>query len=627
MVHRIGRRKFRIFAYDVESHNDPWSVEHRETSIWLSSLIDETSKPEDESIYFYTIDSFLDRLEQLSTPKIIHGKRPIRNICIYVYNLSFEWSFILPVLLKRGFAWKERLDPKKDTYSYNTITTKSVSSVWSIKLRFGDKSGTVMFRDLCKIYPGGLRNIAKSFGLATQKGEIEYEKDRRSPDYVPTPEEKFYNFKDNEIVIEILEKMTDDREFWRATSAASYSVLKLLHYAYPKSHRPLRSYRKQYPMLGTKETECLRKSVGGGITYATPNYQFRELTNLGHIDAHQMHPSQIVSHLFPFGKGTYYTGKPFCIRGARQYLCHIKVSYSGVRLHSVIKLIGYELASSVDLWVWDFEIPTMRKCYIDLEIKYIDGYAYHVRKVPWAGFCAENYAKRKIAKANKDQFGIMYYKLLNNSGAYGKFLERPHEEVFENVINADGQIDSKEHNKTPRAVPEGYDDSDGSLECNATYTYLPYGSSIPAWSRVCLIETALKFGWKNIVYFDTDSIFYVRNEETDKALKALDTRDELCCWGIENPIDKAEFSAPKRYKLIEEENGKKNTVIHMAGINFSTEKEYDQVNIDNDEYEVQRIERVRGGTVIVRRKKQIGVQEKYKMSYLKNKLVIQDDKV
>lgn len=607
MVHRIGRKKFRVFAYDVESHNDPISVAEKKTGIWLSSFIDENSDEKDNAIYFYTIEVFLDHLEKEASLPIIHGKKPIRNIAVYIYNLSFEWSFILPVILKRGFHWKEIIDWKKDRYCYSSITNKTASSVWSVSLKFGPRSGNVIFRDLCKIFPGGLGKIAKSFNLPTQKGEIEYTKNRRSKDYIPTEEEKFYNFKDNRIIIDILLKLMDDKEFWKATSAASYSMAKLLKYAYPKSHHPLKSYRRSYPMLGIDENSFVRKSVGGGITYATPSYQFKELRNLGHIDAHQMHPSQIVSHLFPYGKGEYFEGKPK-YRSARRYCLHILVSYSGVYLHSVIKLIGTDIASNAELYVWDFEIPTMKKCYRDLDIKYIDGYAYKIKSVPWAGFCRENYALRKKAKSIKDSFGIMYYKLLNNSGAYGKFLEKAHNECFENIVAPNGSVDSLVHARTPR-------ESDvAESVCNSTYTYLPYGSCIPAWSRVTLIETALKFGWENIVYFDTDSIFFVKNEKTLKTLETLDTRDELCCWGVENDIETGEFTAPKRYKLIEiEKDGTTRDQITMAGVNFEkgTTPTYENTDIIDHVYTVHRMKKVKGGSVLITEPKHIRVKKEY----------------
>ena len=44
-------------------------------------------------------------------------------------------------------------------------------------------------------------------------------------------------------------------------------------------------------------------------------------------------------------------------------------------------------------------------------------------------------------------FYILYFKLLNNAGGYGKFLENPHNEIFANIVNDLGIIDSEVRNK------------------------------------------------------------------------------------------------------------------------------------------------------------------------------------
>ena len=61
---------------------------------------------------------------------------------------------------------------------FNSISTKSVSSVWQVQLKFSKKSGIVVFRDLAKIFGGGLGAVAKAFKLPTQKGEIDYRLNR-----------------------------------------------------------------------------------------------------------------------------------------------------------------------------------------------------------------------------------------------------------------------------------------------------------------------------------------------------------------------------------------------------------------------------------------------------------------
>lgn len=609
MILRIGRRKFNIKAMDVESHNDYESIAKNETSIWLGCYIDENSTVEDENSYFYTIEEFLDRLENESKPRRKNDTRQCSNLCIYIYNLSFEWSFILPKLLERGFQFKESIDAKEDEFVFNSVSTKSCSSVWQVQLKFGKRNGIIIFKDLAKIFGGGLRNVAQAFKLETQKGDLDYRLNRLHG-HVVTKEEKDYCFKDTRILMEILMKMRDkkDKEFFKSLSMASYSMKLLLKTGFPRATKPYKEYRKIYPELDQEETDFLRRGVEGGITYAPSLWQFKEINKkIAHIDAHQMHPSSAYLNLFPYGKGEYFEGRPPL---GRISACRIRISYDDVRLHSIIKLIGLDAIQDYELVVWSFEIPTMRKCYVNLKIEYLDGYAYKVRKLPWRQYYETNYNKRLIAKKEKDAFFTLYYKLLNNS-SYGKHLEKPHNLILANTINELGIIDSIPYQKE-------------EIEVNAKYTYLPVGSCIPAYSRVALIELALKFGWRKIVYFDTDSIFFIWDKQTERVWATVNQEDFLGGWAMEEFIDRAQFTAPKRYKT--ETDGK--LTVKAGGINFGewlkekgylneegepsmNEVPFEEINITSSKWQVQRAFRVKGGTLIEFQEKEMKIPSKY----------------
>lgn len=624
---RIGKRKFTIKAMDIESHNDLESIAKKETSMWLGCYIDENSKMEDESSYFYTMNEFIDILDKDTKPYLTPKRtKKKKNICVYIYNLSFEWSFFLPVLLERGFRWNEIVD-KDSEYTYNSVSTKSCSSVWQVIIKTAKDNGFIVLRDLAKIYGGGLDTVAKAFKLETQKGEIDYRLNRLH-NYQITKEEKEYCFKDTRIIIEILLKMLElgDKDFWNSISMASYSMKKLLKRGYPRDSKPYVSYRKGYPELDQAETDFLREGVEGGITYAPERYQFKVITDkICHIDAHQMHPSSAFIHLFPYGKGEYFKGYPPI---AHISACRIRISYDDVKLHSIIKLIGLPFIEGKEIVVWNFEIPTMKKCYVNLKIEYIDGYAYNCKPLPWRQYYSDNYNKRLVAKKEHDAFYTLYYKLLNNS-SYGKHLEKPHNISFANYINPLGIIDSLFYQKE-------------EIKVNAKYTYLPVGSCIPAYSRVALIELALKIGYEYITYFDTDSIFFIWNDHTKEVWEHTNQEDFLGGWGLEEFIDKAQFTAPKRYKT--ETDGV--ATIKSGGINFDKYKadkypellkeglnkglktkealneiqlDFEEVNIVSSKWKVQRAYRVKGGTIIEFEDKEMTVQKKYESIYNKNK--------
>lgn len=607
MEQRIGRRKFNIYALDIETHNDEESIRKKETSCWLGCLIDENSKVDDPESYFYSIEELLDKLEELSSKKRKNKSesRPCNNICVYVYNLSFEYSFILPKLLDRGFKFKASFSDD-DEYVFNSVTTKSCSSVWMVQLKYGKKSGKIILKDLAKIYGGGLAKVAASFGLETQKEmDFEYRKNRLH-NHIVTDDERRYCFKDTRIIVEILLIMQakNDKNFFNSASMASYAMKDLLTFGYKGKLKPYQEYRKEYPFLGEDETFFLRRGVSGGITYAPDKYQFIDLKcKIAHIDAHSMHPSQAFRHVMPYGYGTYFEGKP-PLPITTQAMCRIRISYAGVRLHSVIELIGIEFIEGYELVVWDFEIPTMRKCYKNLKIEYIDGYYYKTKKVAWKNFYSHHYLGRLKAKKEGDKFSVLQHKLLINS-SYGKHLEKPHNTIIENVIYED-IIDSIVYAKPLE-----------EYQINAKYTYLPLGSAIPARSRVDLIEHALLLGYENIVYFDTDSIFFIITDESWKVWEseAFNKDDFLGGWALEEIVDRAQFTAPKRYKL--EVDGM--LVVKAAGINFeNNDYSYEEVNIISSSWKVKRAFRCKGGTIIDFQQKEMQVQDKYKETYLKN---------
>lgn len=627
MYERIGRKKFKIMAMDIESHNDSESIAKQETSCWLGCYIDETSKVEDEKSYFYTIEEFLDRLKMDSTMVRTKNKgRSCANVCVYIYNLSFEWSFILPVLLDRGFTFNPTLD---DGNVFNSVSNKSCSSVWEVNMHFDGSNGIVKLRDLAKIFGGGLAEVAKSFNLPTQKGEIDYRLNRLH-NHIVTKEEKEYCFKDTKIIVDILEIMhnNQDKDFWNSISMASYAMKNLVRTGFKRTYKPYKMYRLQYPELNEKETAFLREGVEGGITYAPDNWQFKVIENkICHIDAHQMHPSSAYLHLFPYGQGEYFKG-PNIPRG-RICAVRIRITYDYVKLHSIIKLIGLPMITDKEIVVWSFEIPTMLKCYGNLQYEVIEGYAYKMRPLPWRNFYKNNYMQRLKAKANKDAYNTLRYKLLNNS-SYGKLLEKPHNQMYANCINRYGIIDSD-------VITKDIED----WKTQAKYTYLPVGSCIPAYSRVCLIELALKIGWDKVVYFDTDSIFFIWDKESEAVWNKTNQRDFLGGWGLEEFIDRFQVTAPKRYKT--ETDGK--AVIKAGGINFDDYKyktnkdmvdklisegltmrdalrqidlSFDEINLVSSTWKVQRAYRVKGGTIIEFQEKEIQVPKKYQNIYDRN---------
>ena len=616
----IGKVRYRVYAMDFETHADEESKRLKETGVWLSSIIDETSKLEDESNFDYSIEGVIGHLRRLAKDG---------PILVYVWNLSFEWSFLLPALLQMGVKWKALFE-KGDEMVFNSTSTKTATSVWQARVKFSKDEGDIAFRDLAKIFPGGLRNVAHDMALPTQKGDIDFTINRRH-NYQVTAAEKEYNFKDTRIVIDILERMKGDQSFWDSVSMSGYACSTMIREGYSRARFPYRYFRSknQYPELGKEESDFMRHLAHGGISYVQPQFQFAEIKHdIIHIDAHQMHPSSAYLNLFPYGYGTYGRGEPPMF-GNKLWALHVKISYSSVKIHSLVQTIGIPIVTDFETYLWNFELDLARKAYNDLRVKFIDYYEYPARLLPWRHFYKENYEQRTQYKKDDLLFLAQLCKLKNN-GSYGKLLEKGHPYERENVIDEKGLIDSIDHPKEEAPI-------------NARYTYLPVGTAIPAYSRVCLVRTALSLGWKNCIYFDTDSIFFLDNEETRKAMKHIDFENHLGGWGLEGRMSYGQFTAPKRYKgtedgldfvksagfqiplykLVERERKQEDILPTRAGVRDDPEEKVavplDEINIVSNTYYVKRAYRVRGGTMVDYQKKEMKVQEKYMEIYNKNK--------
>lgn len=613
MKQRIGRKNYEVFAFDTETHADDESVALGETGVWLACLINEQSREDDPSVYFSDLDSFLDRLSEMTEkPRRKHRKdTPAKcaNVLIYDFNLAFEWAFLLPVMLKRGFVFKENFE-KRDGMVFHSVSTKTCSSVWKAELKFHADGGTVVFRDLHKVFSGSLRQIAKSMGLPTQKGDIDYKVNRRHG-WAVTEEERSYIFKDCRIIVDILLKLAGetggerDAEFWSSVSAATYSCKKMVRHAWPKAHRPMLQYRKRYPILPKEEGDFVKRSVAGGLTYAPPRWQYVDVKGkIKHIDYHQSYPSSMASvrgELFPYGLGTYGKGKP-PFSAYRMYCCHVKVSYSGVKLHSIVKLIGVDCIEGEELYVWDFELKTMARAYIDFRVEWIDYYEYRRGLLPFRHYFEENYAKRLEAKRNGDSFLVYLYKLLNNS-CYGKFEENPHTFVFENIVDENGKIDSIRRDKEE--------------EQYGAFSYYPVGSCISAYARSRLIDDALTLSpdGSEILYMDTDSLFYLDTPSTRKNAKKLLIGEELGYFGFEDDIQEAMFTAPKRYKLLLVDG---RSDVKAGGVTLPPDVTFESANLVDGEFSARTHSRVKGGILIIDKPKILSVLPKYRSNYLNN---------
>ena len=97
---RINRKKYNVYAFDIETHNDEESIAKRETSMWLGCLIDENNKIDEEESYLYNMNDVyyfmnMDSYEQLELAKSAVGDDAnFLKENLEVYITSFEGEIL-----------------------------------------------------------------------------------------------------------------------------------------------------------------------------------------------------------------------------------------------------------------------------------------------------------------------------------------------------------------------------------------------------------------------------------------------------------------------------------------------------------------------------------------------------
>ena len=202
-----------------------------------------------------------------------------------------------------------------------------------------------------------------------------------------------------------------------------------------------------------------------------------------------------------------------------------------------------------------------------------------------------------------------YYKLLNNS-FYGKIAERAHETYFENVIREDGTIDSEVRACEKRP---------------GKYSYIPVASCITAYRRCALIEDALRLSpsGDSVLYMDTDSLFFLDNEETREGIKSLTIGEALGDFAFEADIERGQFTAAKRYKIVEKDVG---TTVKAGGITMKDGLDFDDVDLVEGTFTAKTAVRAKGGALIIDKVKELGVQAKYRDTFDRNKGRVYNEK-
>jgi len=248
-----------------------------------------------------------------------------KNTKVYYQNLRFDGEFLLHYFLSHGYKWDKGKDdrgfrtPLKEKHFRTLITDEGL--FYSIEVCFKRISDKKMlkatFLDSLKKLPFSVRQIAKGFGLAMTKGEIDYD-EYRPVGHELTPEEKDYLVRDCMIVAQAL-KVQFEQGLTRMTNASDSMD------SYKKSIGG--NFERWFPVLPLGLDSIIRKAYRGGYVYLKPEYRNVRGLQGKTYDVNSLYPSIMYEKVLPFGYPVYFEGHPDPDEKYPLYLIHFKCTF------------------------------------------------------------------------------------------------------------------------------------------------------------------------------------------------------------------------------------------------------------------------------------------------------------
>jgi hypothetical protein len=221
-------------------------------------------------------------------------------------------------------------------------------------------------------------------------------------------------------------------------------------------------------------------------------------------DRNSMYPSEMLLSLYPdtgtlekgtlkkheFGYGHFQIDQPPCPFPL------LPVRDKGKLCFPIGRLDGW--------WTYEEVREAVKVCGAKI-VRQLDGYGTNVACRPFVKFIRKNYDLRLKAKATKDDFGVIYYKLWMNT-LYGKFAQHQGGTELWRDFPSEKEMEGKRYVRTLMGF-NVIEDEDESPAKSANFLW---GAYITAYSRINLHQNIMKVhnAGHKVVYCDTDSIFY-----------------------------------------------------------------------------------------------------------------------
>lgn len=518
---------------------------NKKQRVWLWAIRPATDKI-DENVQIGTnIKTFFSQLGDLDQ------KRPV----VFFHNLKYDSSYLLDYLLKNGYEFTTK-HPHELLENELTTNSNVEGEMYEVAININNK--IIRIKDSMKLFNASEAALAKSYGLPTEKGEIDYTKPR-GEDYIPTQEEINY-IKNDVFIISYILFHFRQQGFEKYTASAS-AFNEFVKMAYPR--KTIRySYNAFYEhhQIATEDAQKVRPAYLGGYCYLNPLFKGKTLTDGIVIDVNTMYGFIMKNRNMPYGSPVHTDGAPF-------YSAKYNLSISRVYIDAKLKKNGLPTIQNrkvflsnygysdyitdthgvIEITLTDVDINLIFENYDINYFEYQESWSFKSKKGGlFTKYIDRFYDMKRKAREEQNETKAQIAKLFLNS-LYGKFGTNP------NIITTKPTVENEiikfkvsEH-KTQESV------------------YVPLSIFITAFAREYLIKTIMA-NRDRFIYCDTDSI-HLKGTEPPKMAK-IDPF-ELGAWKIEYQFVKARYLNPKQY-ILEDKDG--DSKIRCAGLSVKSQK-------------------------------------------------------
>lgn len=468
--------------------------------VWAWGVAEICENPHDTFKYGADLDGFMEHA-------LKHKGR------YWFHNLKFDGSFIVSWLLAHDYEHTEAR-PKKGQFS---ALIDDLGKFYSIEV------AGVKFADSYKKITMPVRAVAKTYGLAMSKGELDYETFRPVGHEI-TAAELDYLSRD----VLIMAQAMNERLKMGTKLTTSSDCLDIFKDIIGKQ-----CYRTTMPFINPVIDAKMRLAYRGGWVYANPRHKGKDVGRGIRLDVNSLYPWAMRYNALPVGAPAYFSGAPKPSKARPLWIAQVVLT---AKLKPgklpCIQLKGSSLFGERE-YIDEVPEPTpFMLCSVDYDLwcdmydiddwEWGGGWSFEAQEGVFDDYIDSFMSQKQNAKTPGER---MSAKLCLNS-LYGKLAQKIIQRGRVPIMGEDGVLhfgDGKESEREP--------------------VYLPMGIFITAYARCKTIRTACEFG-ERFCYADTDSIHAIGEAIPDDVEVHP---KKLGAWKHEATFDRARFVRAKTY--------------------------------------------------------------------------------